>query len=239
MSELREHRLGRQQVRELDRRATEEYGLSGAVLMENAGRGAVDVLCRLGIDGPVVIVCGGGNNGGDGLVMARHLDLRGHTVRVLLLKEPHELRGDAAINCRIAIQSQLPLTVVAPDTLPHLPSDGSSSDWASVDGVAADWIVDAVLGTGARGAVREPLASVIRAMNAAAGRKLAVDLPSGLDCDSGVPGDPTFRADYTCTFVAPKRGFAHPAATELLGTLHVLDIGAPRQLVEQYLPPES
>src|SRR5213593_3262175 len=93
--------LTRDQVRELDRRAIEEYGMSGLVLMENAGRGCVDMLCELGCKGPVVIVCGKGNNAGDGFVIARHLELRGYTCRVLLLSPPHELRGDAAANFTI------------------------------------------------------------------------------------------------------------------------------------------
>ena len=94
-------RLTREQCREIDRRAIEEYGISGLVLMENAGRGCVDVLERLGIDGPVVILCGKGNNAGDGFVIARHLEIRGHDCRVLLLCPPTELRGDAATNFAI------------------------------------------------------------------------------------------------------------------------------------------
>src|SRR3954463_14104052 len=96
-----ELQLTREQCRELDRRATAEYGIASVVLMENAGRGCVDVLERLGIDGPVVILCGKGNNAGDGFVIARHLDLRGYDCRVLLFSPPHELRGDAATNFAI------------------------------------------------------------------------------------------------------------------------------------------
>src|SRR5262245_39006607 len=93
--------LTRAQVREVDRRAIEVYGLSGLVLMENAGRGCVDVLASLGCRGPVAVVCGKGNNAGDGFVIARHLDLRGIAVKVLLLGSPADLRGDAAANYAI------------------------------------------------------------------------------------------------------------------------------------------
>jgi NAD(P)H-hydrate epimerase len=85
--------LNRQQVREVDRRAIAEYGMSGLVLMENAGRGVADKLCQCGVDGPVVICCGKGNNGGDGFVIARHFDLRRLSVKVLLFAEPAELTG--------------------------------------------------------------------------------------------------------------------------------------------------
>src|SRR3990172_12960800 len=93
--------LTREQSRQLDRRAIDECGIPGMVLMENAGRGTVDVLERLGISGPIVILCGKGNNAGDGFVIARHLEIRGHSCRVLLLCSPHELRGDAATNFEI------------------------------------------------------------------------------------------------------------------------------------------
>jgi len=214
--------LSREQVREVDRRAIEECGMSGLVLMENAGRGCTDVLCELGVRGPVVICCGRGNNAGDGFVIARHLDLRGHEVRVLLFGDPSELRGDAAVNFAILAHGGIPRRVVAAR---------DEADWqADLDGV--DWIVDALLGTGSRGQPRPPLDGVIACLNRQLARRLAVDLPSGLDCDTGEPAPATFRADHTCTFVAAKSGFAVPAAQAYLGHVHVLDIGAPRKLVE-------
>jgi NAD(P)H-hydrate epimerase len=95
------------------------------------------------------------------------------------------------------------------------------------------WIVDALLGTGATGAPRGSFAEAIRRLNAAPALRLAVDLPSGLNCDTGLPGEPTVRAHHTCTFVAPKTGFSSPAAIEYLGHVHVVDIGAPRRLIEE------
>src|SRR5262245_42081800 len=178
--------LTRTQVREIDRRAMDEFGLGGLVLMENAGRGCVDVLCRLGCRGPVAIVCGKGNNAGDGFVMARHLDARAIPVRVVLLGAPAELRGDAAANYAVLSRCGIPIRDLSAAT--------SGGDLAA-ELTGAEWIVDALLGTGASGPPREPLAGSIRAMNAAQGRKLAVDLPSGLDCDSGAAAEPTFRAD--------------------------------------------
>src|SRR5437773_793832 len=101
--------LTRTEVREVDRRAVEEYGMSGLVLMENAGRGCVEVLLSLGCRGPVAIVCGKGNNAGDGFVIARHLDLAGVDVKVLLLSPAAEFRGDAAANHAILARCGLPI----------------------------------------------------------------------------------------------------------------------------------
>src|SRR5437867_4203452 len=100
--------LSREQLQEIDRLAVEEFGLAGVVLMENAGRGAAEVLLALGVHGPVVVCCGKGNNGGDGFVIARHLDNRGQAVKVLLFCQPGELTGDAAINYEILARSGMP-----------------------------------------------------------------------------------------------------------------------------------
>ena len=108
--------LSREQVRAIDRHAIEIYGMPGIVLMENAGRGAVEVLAKLGVTGKVVICCGKGNNGGDGFVMARHLDIRRIPVHILLFARPEDLTGDAAINYQIAARSGLPISVFSGET---------------------------------------------------------------------------------------------------------------------------
>ena len=202
--------------------------------MENAGRGAADVLCRLMATagdmeiGPqkIVICCGKGNNAGDGFVVARHLDLRGYRVQVLLWAETDELQGDAEVNFQIIQRAGLPLEIFGGD--PH-------ADRLAEHLAGATWIVDALLGTGARGEPRPPLDAVIDQLNAAGVPILAIDLPSGLDCDSGEPAGHTIRAAETCTFVATKRGFVAPGAEQYTGRVHVLDIGAPRRLVEEVL----
>ena len=107
--------LSREQVRAVDRRAIEEYGVPGVMLMENAGRSAAELLLRLGARGPVTVCAGKGNNGGDGFVIARHLDIHRIPVRVLLFARPGELTGDAATNYRIIEKSGLPLAVFGPD----------------------------------------------------------------------------------------------------------------------------
>jgi NAD(P)H-hydrate epimerase len=227
--------ITREQAQLVDRRAVEEYGMSGLVLMENAGRGTADVLCRLMSEardaggasrGPVAICCGKGNNAGDGFVIARHLDLRGHEVRVLVWADPDELTGDAGVNFRIIQKAKLPIEVFS-----------ERHDPACLIRQLAEtaWIVDALLGTGARGEPRPPLDVVIDEMNAARAPKLAVDLPSGLDCNTGQAAMHTIRAAQTCTFVAVKRGLLVPGADRYTGRVHVLDIGVPRRLVEDVL----
>jgi hydroxyethylthiazole kinase-like uncharacterized protein yjeF len=220
--------LTREQSRQLDRRAIEDCGIPGMVLMENAGRGTVDVLERLGINGPVVILAGKGNNAGDGFVIARHLEIRGHAAKVLLLFPPAELTGDAATNFAILEKSGVPI-VEMPDSL-------------EAQARGADWLVDALLGTGARGEPRPPLDAAIDWFNAQPARKLAVDVPSGLDCDTGEPARHTVRADHTCTFAALKIGFSATAAQPFLGQVHVCDIGIPPRIFDEvfrHAPPHS
>ncbi len=214
--------ITRQQARELDRRAVEVYGMASIMLMENAGRGVADRLVALGIDGPIVICAGGGNNGGDGFVVARHLDLRGFSVRVVLLADPEGLHGDAALNFHVLKHSGVP--IVRPDV-----------EELAGELAGCAWIVDALLGTGARGEPRAPFDRAIEAINASGVPTLAVDLPSGLDCDTGRPAMHTIRARHTCTFVAAKPGFYIAGAEQYTGTVHVCDIGAPRRLVAEIL----
>ena len=216
--------LNRKWSREVDRRAVQRYGMNSLVLMENAGRGVADKLCELGISGPIVIACGKGNNAGDGFVIARHLDLRGYEVRTLLFAEPQELRGDAADNFKTLLQARVPLEVF-----------GAGFDAARLEGAldGVVWIVDALLGTGAVGKPRSPLDNVIPALNAHPAPILAVDVPSGLDCDTGEAAATTVQAAHTCTFVAQKPGFLVQGAERYTGTIHVLDIGAPRRLIDE------
>ncbi len=208
------------ELRALDRRAVEEYGLPGIVLMENAGRNAAALLRTRGASTPVVICCGKGNNGGDGLVIARHLDAAGIGVRILFAVDPATLTGDAAINLRVVQASGLSLKWVQ-----------IAAEWSTELSVAM-WIVDALLGTGLTGPVRAPFVTPMTAINAAGKPVLAVDLPSGFDADAGRPWGDCVRATETVTFAARKVGFDQPDAAKWTGPVTVCDIGAPRQLLE-------
>jgi hydroxyethylthiazole kinase-like uncharacterized protein yjeF len=224
---MNDTQLTRDQCREIDRRAIEDHGMFGLVLMENAGRGCVDVLERLGIDGPVVVLCGKGNNAGDGFVIARHLEIRGYACRVILLCPPQELRGDAATNFAILQKTGVPIASHVDESFQD------SKSRASERRDDADWLVDALLGTGAVGDPRPPFDTAIDWMNAQPTKKLAVDVPSGLDCDTGEPSAHTVHADHTCTFAAMKVGFTQPSAKQFTGEIHVCDIGVPPRLIAE------
>ena len=218
--------LSRDEIRSVDRTAIEQFGVPGVVLMENAGRGAADILRRRRPQGTIVICCGSGNNGGDGFVMARHLTNWGLDVRTLLLADPDRLKGDAAVNYRIVERAGLDLVRCF---------DPSGSARLADEVRSAAWVVDALLGTGLQGEVRPPYTDHIEAINRAGRPVLAVDIPSGLDCDTGLPLGCAVRADLTTTFVAQKKGFTNPAAREWLGQVHIVDIGVPRAVLDPFV----
>jgi NAD(P)H-hydrate epimerase len=209
--------MTRAEVRQYDADAIAR-GVPGIVLMENAGRGVADWMMEIGVHGPVAIVCGKGNNAGDGFVIARQIQSRGCDVRMIMLFDSESLTGDAAIAWKAMEALPIPRTL--------FDGDETSLKKTLVD---CDWIVDAMLGTGMTGEMREPFVSAIRAVNSHRGKKtMAVDLPSGLDCDTGVPSEPTAVATHTATFVAMKIGFAESVARTHLGEVRVIDISAGR-----------
>ncbi|HKQ46708.1 MAG TPA: NAD(P)H-hydrate epimerase [Phycisphaerae bacterium] len=216
--------MTRAQVREIDRRAIEEFGIPGIVLMENAGRGTAEFIMRtLRPAGPIGIVCGGGNNGGDGFVIARHLANAGLEIVLFLACDPARLKGDAAVNYGIVEKMKLR----------SYPFDSPEQVHAASPALhQSDVIVDAILGTGFSGSVRPPTNLAIEAINNAPRATIvAVDVPSGLDCDTGTPATPTVRAHHTVTFVARKIGFDSPGAKAYTGRVIVADIGASATLV--------
>ena len=216
--------LSREEVRSLDVLAADEFGLPTLVLMENAGRGAAELLAKLtdGASPRVVIACGPGNNGGDGGVVARHLDAWGWPVSVAWLADPAKLRGDALTQREILERSGVPQQAgPAPDDLD-----------ARIAG--ADWLVDGLLGTGLTRPVEGSLRDAIEAMNRSGRPILALDLPSGLDADSGRPLGVAVRARATVTFAAHKLGFDAPGASGYTGDVTVVDIGLPGSLLRRF-----
>ena len=213
-------RLTRAQVREIDRQSIEQYHIPGVVLMENAARAVVDAALDMlrGTDSPrVVIVCGGGNNGGDGLAVARHLHNRHICVRLALAAKPDSWQNEAAVNWQIVRAMRLPIV--------------SHEAIKSLDRQDFHLVVDALFGTGLASPPRDT--RWIDWMNGCDAPVLAVDIPSGLDCDTGEPLCPScVRATRTVTFVAEKVGFANPKSRQYLGDVTVGDIGCPRELIE-------
>jgi NAD(P)H-hydrate epimerase len=217
-------------MREVDRVTMEERGLPGLILMENAGSRVYELLAHRFAPlhrQRVVVLCGKGNNGGDGLVVARHLITRGRpaSLRVVLLCDPNQLDGDAAANYRMLRAVDGEVTAV-----PDLES------WQRARGVlgSASLLVDAVLGTGLQGAARGRYLEVIRDVNSRVPSEciVAVDIPSGLSSDSGDPPGESVRAAHTVTFTAPKVGQIFPPAAERCGALHVASIGTPPAVLE-------
>ncbi len=201
----------------------EKYGIPGIVLMENAGRGIVDYILKLKRTGKVVICCGGGNNGGDGFVVARHLSNNNIPVQILLFTDPDTLNGDAKTNFDIVTKSEIPIKILTHEKLNTLQSDLSE----------ADWIVDALFGTGLRGQIKPPYDTIISAINNAAKNVLSIDIPSGLDCDTGEPLGMAVFAKHTLMMVGLKKGFLNSRAKQYLGEIHVVDIGAPGVLLQR------
>lgn len=218
--------LSRDQIRRVDHLAINHYGIPGPVLMENAGRNAAAIIReRYGPAGNVFICCGPGNNGGDGCVIARHLHNAEWSVRLLVTGDETQMTDDMKTNFRIVRAMGLKPQVAAEE----------EAQRATIQSVQPeDVIVDALLGTGFRGEVRSPTAGLIEAINAATKRAVvAVDIPSGLDCDTGAPSNATIRADLTITFVAKKTGLAVTAAAPYVGQIEVVDIGVPRELIAE------
>lgn len=229
---MSERALSREQARRVDRIARERFGLPGLVLMENAGLLATLELCARGVpSGPVAVLCGAGNNGGDGFVIARQLANRGAQVRVYVTRDrlARAAPDDGDLNRGVVEAMGLPVIHIGQvEAL-----EQARREWAG-----CSLRVDALLGTGFSGELRAPLGAVIEAWNDAGhGQVVAIDLPSGLDADTGLPAAATVRADRTLTFVAPKLGFSAPGAAAYTGAVTVLPIGAPCAALDAALAP--
>jgi len=219
----KEHRaMNREEVRRVDAWAIDRIGVPGVVLMENAGRSCAELALQklAGVTGPrVCIFCGAGNNGGDGYVIARHLLNAGVQTTVVLCGDREKVQGDARIN--LEILERLGHSVVQIDA-----SEKGALDRIRTLGRDANLVVDALFGTGLRGELKHPYRAIIEAINDLRRPVLAVDIPSGLDCDTGEPLGAAIRAAYTVTFVAVKKGFlASGGAKDFVGELYVASIG--------------
>ncbi len=205
------------QMRELDRSAIEHYGLSGVVLMEHAGRAVAEQAVEMLGEGSarVVVLCGKGNNGGDGFVAARWLARWGADVMVFLLGNLDDVAGDARVN--LELDRKLELAVVCLTEADEL--------WPAVE--SSDLLIDAMLGTGVSGAPRGLVAEVIKLVNLADRPVLSVDLPSGINADTGKAYRPHVQATRTVTFGHWKRGLAVTPGRTAAGQVVLADIGLP------------
>jgi hydroxyethylthiazole kinase-like uncharacterized protein yjeF len=208
------------EMREIDRVTSEKFGVSSHALMESAGKAVADhVLTQYAWVRTIAVICGKGNNGGDGFVAARHLHKRGKQVHVLLLANPADLHGDAA-----AMFKNMPVTAISATNEDQLRSGNVDSLFG------ADLFVDAILGTGFKPPVTGLYEAAIQRMNAAQGRVVAVDIPSGADADSMGPQQGTIaRADSVVTCTAPRP--AHLFSSLTKGSTSVAPIGSPDEAI--------
>ncbi len=210
------------QVRAFDGWAINKIGVPGVVLMENAGRSCAEIIKNKLQDrqkSRVCIFCGSGNNGGDGYVIARHLLNAKFDVKVVLCADYQRVKGDARIN--LDILESLDHNILSLK-LTETPISAQIKTIAD----DADIVVDAIFGTGMTGKLKDPYDSIVNAINELDAEVFAVDIPSGLDCDSGKPLGTAIKADCTVTFAAMKKGFvASEQAYRYTGEIYIASIG--------------
>ena len=214
-------------MRRIDSEAIQRHGMTGLELMENAARGAARLACSMLADSQqpaqVLIACGRGNNGGDGWAMSRLLMEDGHQPYVVYLGAPPP-GSDASINMERAQQAGVPSCEFRPGEGLRLPEEPAL-------------VIDALFGTGLDRAMKGSPLELARYINDHSAPILAIDLPSGLDADTGQPLGEAVQASATATFAGPKLGFSAAGATAWTGEIHVIDIGIPPTLLEQYGTP--
>ena len=222
-----EKSLTRKEIRELDRQSIEGYKIPSLILMENAGRNVAEEVLKI-IHGPrqikVAVLCGKGNNGGDGFVVARHLHNHYIPVNVILVAKISDIvkDGDTGTNMQILLHMKIPVREVL-DTRAVSCVLKELSDY--------DIIVDALFGTGLSGVVREPFKSLIDGVNNLNKPVISVDIPSGLDCNDGTILGSAIKANKTITFAVSKRGFYLGNGPTHTGEIIITNISIPREII--------
>jgi NAD(P)H-hydrate epimerase len=217
--------LTAEQMKEIDRRSTEEYLIPGLILMENAGLRVLETIAGLIGElrnAKIIILAGKGNNGGDGLVLGRHLINAGAQVETFLLGEPRNMSSDAYINYSILekmTDSLFPLSV------------DEDVDRLKIALLSADLIVDAIYGIGFRGSLNDFETRVAQMINWSQARVVAVDIPSGVEANTGMINGVAIRANHTVTLALPKIGLVLDPGREWVGNLTVADISIPQALL--------
>ncbi|MDD3652871.1 MAG: NAD(P)H-hydrate dehydratase [Desulfotomaculaceae bacterium] len=219
------------EMKKLDQKTIEEYGVPGVVLMENAGRQVVEVIRQVlgnNVRGKVVTVfVGKGNNGGDGFVIARHLFNMGAEVKVLALADVEDIKGDAAINLKAWQKMGQRIYSL---------HQGDSINIVRLVLMNTDLIVDAIYGTGFHGKMSDRAGRIVEVLNGSGKPIVSVDIPSGLEADTGKVHGPCIQAAHTVTFALPKLGLILEPGAVYTGELHVVDISIPPMLIEKEAP---
>jgi len=216
------------QIQNLDKIAIERYGIPSLVLMENAGRAVAEEVkkyLRKKERPRVCVVCGSGNNGGDGFVVARHLVNAGILAKIFIVGKIQQLKYDAAINYQILQRMECPVVECR----------GTKFCAPTKDIARADVVVDAIFGVGLDRTIAEPFRSVIETINREAKYVVAIDIPSGLDGTNGKIYGVCVKADKTVTFSFPKKGFFKNHGPRQTGRVVTVDIGIPEQVIRKVL----
>lgn len=219
------------EMQEMDRKTIEEFGLPGRVLMENAGKGATQIFLRQFdylSNRKVGVLAGRGNNGGDGFVIARYLAQKGVGVTVFLLAHRSHVKGDAAENLKLL--TPLDISVI------ELPDQKSFSKPIKINILHQDILIDAILGTGLKSDVKGYFKKIIEFVNGLNKPVFSVDIPSGLNSDTGQPCGVCIRAHTTATFAYPKTGHVLYPGADYSGNLELVDIGIPPHVAEEVSP---
>ncbi|MFA5168621.1 MAG: NAD(P)H-hydrate epimerase [Candidatus Omnitrophota bacterium] len=218
-------RISAEEARRIDQSAIRDYCIPGLLLMENAGRSVSDVISREYKPCKVLVVTGKGNNGGDGLVVARHLANRGYPVQVALLEDPARLKADPLLNFSIVVKMKIPWVLMA------TASEGKIFEFCR----ESELVVDAIFGIGVHSPVRGIFERAIRAINRCQRPVVSIDIPSGLDADTGQVHGVAVKAAKTVTLALPKRGLFDGEGRAYAGEIEVADIGIPRELLLPFL----
>jgi hydroxyethylthiazole kinase-like uncharacterized protein yjeF len=218
-------RISAAEIRKMDESAIRDYSMPGLLLMENAGRSVSEIIFRDYKPCKVLIFAGKGNNGGDGLVVARHLTNHGYSVQLALFEDPVGLKDDPLLNFSIICKMDIP--------------------WIRIDAISEEEIfsfckkselmVDAIFGVGIHSSVRGIFAKAIRAINGSQRPVVSIDIPSGLDADTGLVHGVVVKATKTVTLALPKRGLFEGEGPRYAGKIEVADIGIPRELLLPFI----
>jgi len=218
-------RISVEEILRIEQVAIRDYSIPGLSLMENAGRSVSDVIFREYKPCKVLIFVGKGNNGGDGLVVARYLVNRGYSVQAVLLEDPAKLKADPLLNFSIVQKMKIPWVFRAA---------ASEEDFFCFC-QASDLVVDAIFGVGIHSPVRGIFGEAIRAINRSQRPGVSIDIPSGLDADTGRVHGVAVKATRTVTLTLPKRGLFEGEGPQYAGEIEVADIGIPHELLFPFL----
>ncbi len=215
--------LSCEQTRLIDQYIIHEIGLPSVILMENAGHGIAQHLLSFNPKGKIIVCCGKGNNGGDGYVIARYLNIYGIKVQVFVFSHENDIKGDAKIHHDVIKKIGIPLEYFDQINLNH------SALLQILNN--AEWVIDGIFGTGLSGKIDPFYFELINTINKTSAKILSIDIPSGLNCNTGKPFGTAIEANITCTLLSMKTGFLNEEAQKYLGKVEVINLGIANQVI--------